>query len=311
MGEGRLSVLQARVFISCGQSKNSDEVSIASQIEETLCSLGFNPYVAVQEQTLRGLKENIFEQLSKSEYFIFVDFKREPISDGVHRGSLFCHQELAIASYLNIPVLAFQESGVKSDDGIVRFIQMNAVQFTDRHLLPGLIAEEVTKRKETWDPCWRNELVIERDPEQVSRTLLQDTGQWCRFYHVGVRNRHRSKTARDCYAYLERATRLGQGAEIPIKQVEFRWAGYSQPNAHVFPGRVRAFDAFFIPEDSPLQLQFNVFATGTDFIPRIGGEGCYELEYSVVSENFPEARAALHLNLGPTLDATTLALKTV
>jgi hypothetical protein len=156
MGEGRLSVLQARVFISCGQSKNSDEVSIASQIEETLCSLGFNPYVAVQEQTLRGLKENIFEQLSKSEYFIFVDFKREPISDGVHRGSLFCHQELAIASYLNIPVLAFQESGVKSDDGIVRFIQMNAVQFTDRHLLPGLIAEEVTKRKETWDPCWRN-----------------------------------------------------------------------------------------------------------------------------------------------------------
>jgi hypothetical protein len=109
--------------------------------------------------------------------------------------------------------------------------------------------------------------------------------------------------------YLERVTRLDPNADIPIKQVEFRWAGYSLPNAHVFPKRVRPFDAFFVLEEHPTQLQFSVFATGTDFIPRIGGEGRYEMEYVVVSDNFPESRASFILTLASRLDATSLAIK--
>jgi hypothetical protein len=101
-------------------------------------------------------------------------------------------------------------------------------------------------------------------------------------------------------------TKLEPNADVPVRQVEFRWAGYSLPNAHVFPRRVRPFDAFFILDDLPTQLHFNVFSTGTDFVPRVGGEGRYELEYSVVSENFPEARALFLLNLAATLDSTTL-----
>src|SRR5438477_12554495 len=111
---------RARVFISCGQSRGSDEESTASDIATRLRELGFDPYIAVQEQTLRGLKENIFEQLAKSEYFVFVDFKREQLANSgppIHRGSLFSHQELAVASYLDIDLMAFQESGGKHDDG--------------------------------------------------------------------------------------------------------------------------------------------------------------------------------------------------
>src|ERR1022692_4579924 len=113
----------------CGQSKGTNEEVTASAVAGRLQKLGFDPWVAVREQTLRGLKENIFEQLAKSEYYIFVDFKREelantapPVCRGslfshqaldantappVCRGSLFSHQELALASYLQIPVLAF------------------------------------------------------------------------------------------------------------------------------------------------------------------------------------------------------------
>lgn len=69
--------LRARVFISCGQSKGSDEPKMAEEISKRLTDLGFDPYVAVAQQSLRGPKENIFEQLSRSEYFLFVDFKRE------------------------------------------------------------------------------------------------------------------------------------------------------------------------------------------------------------------------------------------
>ena len=68
---------RARVFISCGQNKNSDELETALRIRDRLSELGFDPYVAVEEQTLRGLKENIFPRLRDSEYFVFVDFKRE------------------------------------------------------------------------------------------------------------------------------------------------------------------------------------------------------------------------------------------
>ena len=38
---------RARVFISCGQMKGSDEVMIASKIRDRIEVLGFDPYIAV------------------------------------------------------------------------------------------------------------------------------------------------------------------------------------------------------------------------------------------------------------------------
>lgn len=140
--------LQSRVFISCGQRKGTDELTIAEEIANKLEKMGFAPYVAVTEQTLRGVKENIFNRLRESEYFIFIDFQRERLfyitdesfSDtSVHRGSLFSHQELAIATFLDHEVLAFQEEGVKKDDGILRFIQANCIPFSERKGLADLV----------------------------------------------------------------------------------------------------------------------------------------------------------------------------
>jgi hypothetical protein len=154
--------LRARVFISCGQSKTSDETQVANAIGDRLSELGFDPYIAVAEQTLRGLKENIFDQLRKSEYFLFVDFKRELLGNSsFHRGSLFSHQELALASLLEIEVAAFQEKGVKPLDGLIQFLQANTVEFVDRNLLPDTVAKIV---RQHWKPNWRNELVLEASP---------------------------------------------------------------------------------------------------------------------------------------------------
>ncbi len=121
--------VKAKVFVSCGQAVGSGEVDVARCVAANLVGLGFDPYVAVEEQTLRGLKEDVFAQLADSEYFVFIDFKREALSNSdpaVHRGSLFSHQELALATFLDIPVIALQEAGVKRDDGILRFVQANA-----------------------------------------------------------------------------------------------------------------------------------------------------------------------------------------
>jgi hypothetical protein len=292
--------VRARVFISCGQSKGSDEVTLARAIGERLRQLGFDHYIAVEEQSLSGLKENIFEQLRRSEYFIFVDFKREPLSHTsppLYRGSLFSHQELALASFLNLPVLAFQESGVKTDDGILRFLQANATQFSDRHLLVSAIADQVQQRK--WDPRWKNTIVLEQDATHA------DVGG-ARFFHISVRNCHRDQTAINCYAYLEKATKLAPLTHVPLEAVELKWTGYKHPNASIPAGHTRRFDAFLISPDLPERLKFATFSDWSEVVPRIEGEGKYELTYLVLSENFTPVRRTFVLDLHSSLNPTTL-----
>jgi len=52
--------IRAKVFISCGQQKERNEVDLAYKIREQLEELGYDPYIAVEEKTLRGVKENLF-----------------------------------------------------------------------------------------------------------------------------------------------------------------------------------------------------------------------------------------------------------
>jgi hypothetical protein len=258
----------------------------------------------------QNLKENIFAQLENSEYLIFVDFKREQLAAATPplcRGSLFSHQELAIASYLDTPVLAFQEAGVKQDDGILQFLQGNAIPFTDRHLLPAVIAGEVQRRG--WECRWKNNLVLERpDPAQCGDSWMEvgGTRKHSRFFHIDVRNRHRRKMARNCYVYLERATTVEPLRVIPVRAVEIKWEGYTLPSAHIPPGNIRRFDGFYIFHDDPTRLHFQIFTDSTAFIPNIQGEGKYELDYSVVADGFPTARGSFQLNLDRSLNSTTL-----
>jgi hypothetical protein len=315
---------RARVFISCGQTKESDELNTAHKILDRLKGLGFDPYIAVEEQTLRGLKENLFPRLQDSEYFVFVDFKREkliPRGRGrfsafcsrnlQHRGSLFSHQELALASFLDLPLLAFQEKGVKKDDGILRFLQANATQFTDRNLLPNVIADEVQRRN--WNPHSRNELVLERDPKQYADHPLQTAVgvEPRRYYYIDVRNLHHRKTATNCYVYLEKAIKLDHPPiEIPFNSVELKWSGYMLPNAHILPRTARPFDAFAVLHRLPTEFGLISFSDSLAFgRPNIHAAGQYELHYAIVSDNFPVARACLTLNLCTTLDQTELRLE--
>jgi hypothetical protein len=301
--------LRARVFISCGQNKASEELSLASDIKDRLTALGFDPYVAVGEQSLRGLKENLFAQLNNSEYLVFIDFKRERLEgQDCHRGSLFSHQELAVASFLEIDVLALQERGVKQDDGILGSIQANAILFSRRKTLPDLVAKHVQRRMDAlkWDPLWRNELALTREPgyfADANQVPLEKLG---RFFHIGVHNRHRRKIAMNCCVYLEKATSLDPRVEIPVKTVELKWEGYMLPNAHVQPGKVRKFDAFWILHDQPSQPKFNMFCDASYFYPRIAAVGRYELTYLVVADNFPPARRSFILTLSSLLDKTSL-----
>ncbi len=280
--------LEAKVFISCGQQQDTDEVDVAHKIREELAEAGFEPYLAVEQHSPRGLRENIFEELDNSEYFVFVDFKRErlePSNSASHRGSLFCNQELAIASYLDIPIIAFQEEGIEELDGILGALQVNAFPFSDRKLLPTSIAGTVRRE---WDTHSKNQLRLEPVPVDTHNL-------W--YAHVRVRNLHHRKPARNCYAYLEKAYSVSCDRDISLETTELKWQYVGHPCTTITAKSFRRFDAFWVSKDKK-GIRLSTLVDTGEFVDNIITDpGEYHLTYIVISDNFRDARVECRLHI--------------
>lgn len=303
-----MQALKAKVFISCGQRRDTEEVEVARAIAKVLEDLGFDPYIAIQEQTLRGLKENIFSQLTTSEYFLFVDFPREKFADSSERrGSLFSHQELAIASYLDLPVIAFQQKAVKPLDGMLGILQANAVPFDDAKKLPEMVRQQVNKAG--WRADWKNALAIRRTPAEFddARIVNQPGQPNARFFHLTVENLNPYKPAVNCTAYVEGIRDLRTNLPVAFRTAELKWAGYVLPSVAIMPASSRELDAFFVLHDNPLIMHFNCFTDSGYFMRPICGPGQFRLDYLIVSENFPQARISVTATVGNTIADATLA----
>jgi len=288
---------RAKVFISCGQ-RGGPERETAEKIANVLRDKGFEPYVAIAEQTLKGLRENIFWNLETSEYFLFVDFRREQFANQLDsRGSLFSHQELALASYLDIDVIVFQQEGVRKEDGLMRFLQANALPFKEPGDLPALVAQRVDDAG--WNPGWKNSLHLEMCDPPFTDAKAQDA-TFNRFFHLRVRNLHQRKTALNSCAFVESISRTGDA--IPFRMVELRWAGSSEQFVLVPPGLPREVDLGFVPHSEPRLFAFNSFTTSTQYMAPLIGPGQFDLTYVVASTNFPLARFKARITVGSALD---------
>jgi len=313
--------LQARVFISCGQRDGTEEYKIAEDIVKKLEheDMDFDAYFAGREATLKDVKEITLQKLGEAEYFIFIDFKRERLYEykqkngkfedtGKHRGSLFSHQELAIATLFDKEFLLFHEKGVKEYDGISKFTQAKSIEFPDGKTLPDDVIKQV--KKKGWISNWRNELLLERDDkdfeDNVRATGIYREGR-ARFYHIKVRNLHRQKIAYDCLAYLEKIVDLSTGKEKSFEIVEFKWKGVITREAAILPKEPRYLDAFHIYYDSQniVNLGINRFLidfSGYEPPYTLKGPGTFKLTYVVFSKNFSPARTTFNLHIGNRLD---------
>jgi hypothetical protein len=282
--------LKARVFLSCGQ-REKDEIAITDEIALKLQKMGFELYIAVREQTLRGFTENILPGLDESEYYIFIDFKREQLIENSRpngfRGSLFSHQELAIATYLKKPVIAFQEKGLKSRDGIVGFLQMNPIPFEGRKRLPGKVETVVKDRN--WSPMSRGELILNRRENEHEFILYGKEQVPATFYHIEVTNLHNEKSARNCTIYLK-SIKSHSGNKV-LEPVEIKWKGMNIQQALIPPKFTREFDGVvnFEKKTKEVYVGINHFLVDYSGYPdeyKVTEPGVYELEYVVFSENF-------------------------
>jgi hypothetical protein len=268
--------------------------------------MGYKPYLALEQQTLQGVKEGIFRNLQNTEYFLFIDFRREGLfkegtinfDSGESRGSLFSNQELAIAAFQDLEILAFQERGIKKEDGILKFIQANCKTFSDRKKLPRLVIAEVRKK---WNPNWRNEIEL----EQVAYVDADTTLGTSRFFHIKVRNKHKDKTAFNCTAFVERIKNLQTGNTIVPESVELKWKGITRAEVHIISKSYRFLDAFSVRHAAPTAATIGLnpfivdYSGYADYVLSTAGD--YEIDYVVFSDNFSPARARFRLHIGTNL----------
>ena len=312
---------QARVFISCGPQKVTDEIEVAHKIAEKLSDKGFEPYIGQEDGTLKGLKENTLKRLGASEYLILVHFKNErifkPREDGTlldtgkHRGSILSHEVFAVSAACDVDFLVFEEQGIKEDERISRLVEVDFVEFTDRHGVSDLVVEKVEEKK--WNPKWRNELTLEagkKDFEDTPHISMQEKS--FRYYYVRAKNYHHDKIAYQCAAYLEKVKILSTGEEREFDLMEFKWKGITTERVVIPPTRDRAFDAFRLRYDSPSVAYFGINQLLIDYTGylvkySLAGPGDFEVTFIVFSENFPPARETFKLHIGTKLDDVEFA----
>ena len=310
--------LRARVFISCGQM-DAEEKKLARDICEMLSGpdFGFDPYVADLEHTQKEVMAAVLDRLESSEYFLLIDFKREKLKRGlfrtrVYRGSLFTHQELAIATFLEIEQLRFSEEGVEWN-GISRLLQGKPIQFSDRNHLLRLVRERITKAN--WTTGWQNGLRI-ADIVGID-TVPRSNGETAEFYHVAVENLHKRKMALDCRFFCElfAADSTAAPPQALRDHVEQKWAGVLCNQAVAIrpnKGKRRAC-ALFIERNAAGRrsgVYFHQFNINTDSAEAATAcpPGEYRLKCSVVSANFPSAQREFKLAIDSAHNVTLEAI---
>lgn len=310
-----LGLLKSRIFISSGQKIESDgptsERAIVYKVKEMLeVELGFEVYIATEQHTIEGFTENILQNLEKSEYFLFIDFKRESIaSEEIHRGSLFSHQELAVAVYLKKHLLVFQELGVEMRNGILSFIQANPIQIADRNDLVEQIRSTI--KKEGWQSGWRDELEMVRIPNEFDDAPYREATRIVRFLHIAVKNRHDSKTAHDCSVYLQKIVNLETDETINPPMIELKWENMKTESVTILPNQERRFDAILVDHFSDPQIHFgfNTFLIDYENMImkyKLQKRGKYELVFGVISREFLPVRKTFHLDYRLILKEITL-----
>ena len=179
---------KTKIFLSAGgnaqenQYGELDEKHLSNKLKERLQDLGYEVYFAILESSTEGVVDGIFQDLLDSEYYLFVDYSREALlnDEGTqvgHRGSLFTNQELTVAKIRQMEIIPFQENGVIKEDGILRFIKVNATRFDRKDLVENVI----TRVKTEWKTGWKNKLVLTRDSAERGTTnyqLRDQRGDW-------------------------------------------------------------------------------------------------------------------------------------
>jgi hypothetical protein len=236
--------MSARVFISCGQ--HDGERDVAAAVACWLTERGFRPYVALEAQSILDINSGIIGELRRADYYLFIDFRRELLNSAEpheYRGSLFSHQELAIAYAMGFEhCLFFRQSGVRLE-GMCQFMASNATLFNDYSELPRLVAAATEQR--AWSPEYSRNLVAAR--LHYPEAKIQHRGLRGRALHIDIENRRPDIGAADTVARLAKLRVAGDDDwRISSNRSHLKATGQPGFVQTIWPQSHSAFDLLFV-----------------------------------------------------------------
>jgi hypothetical protein len=278
---------RAKLFLSCGQNPKYEELDWGKKVASVLGpkKIGFDVFFAPTTQDSKSLTQVIFRELEESDYYVLIDFRREKLvppfheKSVYHRGSLFAHQEFALACYLGLDLAPFREEGVEPLTGVVGAVMGNAIAFNNRDNLVECVGAHIQGKieRQEWRLKTRNrlQLAIARDTGLPATWM---SGEQLSYFHINVHNLHWRKPATNCYAYLARYT------------CELKWEGTMQSAVRIQPGGYRGLDAFIVMLSPSRELLLMPQTDAQNHINRFRGETNLRITYVVCSDQFPDAK---------------------
>jgi hypothetical protein len=301
--------MPAKIFVSCGQ-KHERERAAAAAVKAMLEGLGFDVYVAIQAQSIEDVNSGIIRHLERSDYYLFVDFRREDLVDAAAslwhrraaRGSLFTHQELAVAYVFGFQdVLFFQEPGVQVE-GLLAYLGANPIPFESNDELVASVCRSVGER---WSVNYSRSLVAPR--LRWSDGVIVTPRLNGRFLYVDVENRRRYEAALDTILRLEFISARGGARHACRDRSLLKVTGQPGFSQAIWPLSWGAFDLLMV--DSQHQASVYLYsALDVPPQPIIQGVGQYTLDYAVLARGFPVLHFSVDLNLTGSIWATTATL---
>ena len=194
--------MAGKVFISCGQG-NDAERQIASQLTTCLINHGYDPYVAIETQSIQDVNTSIIGNLKLSDYYIFIDFARDQIGtkNDIFRGSLFTNQELAIANMLEFEKVLYLKQDNVILEGIGKYLLSNAIPFKAQSDVPSLVEDAIDRKG--WDPSYSRHLSLGSPKYAGELTYGDHTGSYHdHIWHAHVKNLRHNTAAFDTVVRL-------------------------------------------------------------------------------------------------------------
>jgi hypothetical protein len=299
----------AKVFISCGQGP-SGEREVARQLHDWFKSQGYDPYVAIEVQSILDLNAGIIGELKTSDYYLFINFRREVVTpksgDRFCRGSLYTNQELAIAYALGFDHMLLLNQKNSEKEGIFEFIVTNIPEFDDYADVLPLVQNAVHKAR--WRCDYTRQLAAANlrldDPV---RYIGDSMHRNVRTLLVDIQNKRPDLGAVGCVARLLRFGPHGQPLTLSPDRSLLKVTGLPGYEQTIWPMSHGAFDLFGILVETRQHVFLN---SALDVHPRkpiIETPGNYDFEYEVFSQGFPPLNINVLVNLTGDFATTTAA----
>lgn len=286
--------MAARIFVSCGQA-TTEERDTAAAVRTWLESQGFEVFVALETQSLSDINSGTIGHLRQADYYLFIDFPREQllwpgeklIDQPRHRGSLFSHQELALAYLLDFPNAVFLRHRDVELKGIAQFQMGNAETFADYTDVLKIVQQQITAR--AWRPNYTRHLLAVDIQWPNSPTPYDSFGNrrsyWV--FYATIANRRTDTAALNVIGRLVRIINSkGEECHV-IDQSRLYWGGHGAFECTIFPGDSESIAILALDRDENRRVYLHSARDISPQHPILNLPGTYRLRYQLVAADFP------------------------